>query len=106
MGRGEQVVGLLAVLQAKQVVAVFGPATGYLKRFAWQKGREEDFLSAGIGHFFANDLLDLSLHGKAKRQPGVNTGRGTANVARAKQKLVALYLSLGRVFAQCAKEQV
>ena len=82
------------------------PAVGGLVRLAWEKSWEEDFLGAGVGHFLADDLLDLCLHQKSEREPGVNTGSGSADVSGTEQKLVACYFGLGWVFAQSAQEQV
>ena len=55
VGRPEQVVVALAVLQAEDVVAVLGPATGGLVGLAGQQRREEQLLGADRVHLLADD---------------------------------------------------
>ena len=103
--RPEQHVGALAVGQPEQVVAVVGPATGRLVRFARQQRREEQFLGAHGVHLLAHDRLDLAQHPQPERQPGVHPRRGPPDVTRPHQQPVARQLGVGRVLAQGPQEQ-
>jgi hypothetical protein len=105
MSRSQKVIGLLAVLKPKQIVAVFVPATGRLKWFSWQQCWEENFLGSGIGHLFADDLLDASFDAKSKRQPGEDTGGIAANVTSTDEQSVAVYFGVGGILAQGAQKK-
>lgn len=74
MRGGEQVVGLVTVLQTEQVLAVFLPAVGGLIRLARQQRREVDLLGADAVDLLADDGLDLVEDLQTQRQPGPDTG--------------------------------
>ena len=104
MGRRQQVIGLMAVLQAEDVVAVFLPAVGGLIRLAWQQAGEVHFLGVDGGHFLADDVLDLVQHVQPQRQPGPDAGGRLAQVAGTLQQLVGYHIGVGGVFAQRAQK--
>ncbi len=104
MGRGQQVVGLVAVLQTEDVVAVFLPAVGGLIRLARQQSGEVDFLGVDGRHLLADDVLDLVQDIEAQRQPGPDARSGLAQVAGALQQLVRHDVGIGGVLAQGAQE--
>ena len=58
VGRPEQVVGVLAVLEAEDVVAVLGPPARRLEGLLGQQRREEQLLGADRVHLLADDGLD------------------------------------------------
>ena len=105
VGGAEQVVVALAVLEPEDAVAVLGPAPGRLVGLAGQQRREQQLLGADRVHLVADDLLDLAQHAQAERQPGVDAGRGPADVAGADQEAVARHLGVRRVIAQGADEE-
>ncbi len=105
MRRAEEVIRLLAVLEAEQVVAVLGPAVGLLVGLAGQQRREGDLLGADAVHFLAHDVLDVAQHLQAQRQPGVDAGGVASDVAGPDEELVAGDLGIGRVVPQGAQEQ-
>ena len=105
VGGPEQHVRALAVLQAEQIVAVFGPAVGGLVRLAGKQCREEQLLAAHGVHLLADHALDLAQRAQAQRQPGVHAGGGATHIACAHQQLVAGHFGIGGIFAQRAQEQ-
>ncbi len=105
VGRREEEVGALAVLQTEQVVAVLGPPTGRLVRFAGQQGGEVDFLEPGGVHLLADDPFDVAVHDPAERQPGEPTGGRPADVARPHQQAMAGDLGVSGVISQGPQEQ-
>ena len=106
VGRTKQHVGALAVFEAEQVVAVFGPAVGELVWFAWKKGWEQQLLCAHGVHFFTDDAFDLAQGAKPKWEPVVNARRGAADVACSDEQFVAWNFGIGWVFAQRAQEEL
>ena len=103
---GQQVVGTLAVLEPEQALAVLGPAVGGLVGLPGQQRREVDFLGADSGHFLADDGFDLAQHAQSQRQPGVDAGGRTADVACADQEPVAGHLGVDGIFTQGAQEKL
>ena len=87
VGGGQQVIGLVAILQTEDVIAVLLPAMGGLVGFARQQGREVHFLGADAVDLLADDGLDLVQHAQTERQPGPDTGCGLADIAGALQQL-------------------
>ena len=85
----EQVVGLLAVLEAEERVAVLGPAPGGLVGLLRQQRREVHLLAADRVHLLADDRLDPGQHLHAQRQPRVDAGRDATDVPGAHEQLVA-----------------
>ncbi len=64
------------------------------------------FVRPRVRHLFADDLLDARLDLQTQRQPGEDARRGTADVAGADEQTVRRDLGIGRVFAECAEEEV
>ena len=104
--RREQVVTALAVLEPEDVRPVLGPAARRLVRLLGQQRREVHLLGAGGGHLLADDRLHLGQHAQAERQPGVDAGRGAADVPGAHEETVAGDLGVDRVLAQRAEEEL
>ena len=105
VGRAEQVVGALAVLEAEDVVAVLGPAAGRLEGLLGQQRGEEQLLGADGVHLLADDPLDVAQHAQAEGQPRVDAGADAADVAGADEQAVARDLCVRRVLAKGSQEQ-
>ena len=105
VGRAEQVVGALAVLEAEDVVAVLGPAAARLEGLLGQQRREEQLLGADGVHLLADDPLDVAQHAQAEGQPRVDAGADPADVAGADEEAVARDLCVRRVLAKGSQEQ-
>ncbi|SIG97619.1 Uncharacterised protein [Mycobacteroides abscessus subsp. abscessus] len=101
----EDVVVLLPVLEAEEVGTEGLPAPGLLVHLGGQEGGEVDFLRPGAGHLLAHDRLDLPEHGESERQPRVDAGGRTADVAGAVEELVAGDFGADRVFLLGPDEQ-
>ena len=106
VGGSEKEIGAFAVLQTKQVVAIFGPAAGGFIDIAGQKGGKMHFLGTNGIHFFTNDVFHLAQDPPAQRQPGVATGGSPADVAGSEQQSVRGDFRIGRVIAEGANEEV
>ena len=106
VGGRQQVVGVLAVLQAEQALAVLGPAVRDLVGLTRQQGREVHLVRARRGHLLADDLLDPRLDAEADRQPREDARRLPADVAGAHEQAVAGHLGVGGIFAEGAEEVV
>ena len=104
MGRSQQVVGLMAILQAEDVVAILFPTVGGLIRFTRQQTGEVNFLSVDRSHFLTDDVFDLVQNIQAQRQPGPNTRSGLAQVAGTLQKLIRYNIGIGGILTQGAQE--
>ena len=102
---GEQIVGLVAVLQTEDVVAVLLPTVGRLIRLARQQRGEMHLLRADAVDLLADDLLDLVEHGQAERQPCPDAGRGLADIAGALEQFCGIDVCVCGVFAQRTQEQ-
>ena len=102
--RTEQNVVALAVLQAEQVVAVFGPSVGPLICITRQQCREVHFLEAGTIHFLAHDPLNIAEHEIPERQPREDARRDPTNEAGTRQQLVTRHNGVGRILTQGAQE--
>ncbi len=105
VGRTEEVVVALAVLQPEDAVAVLRPAPGRLVRLPGQQRGEAELLRADAVHLLADDALDLAQHLEPQRQPGVDAGRRPADVARAHQQPVARDLGVRGVLSEGPDEQ-
>ena len=101
----EQVVGALAVLEPEDVGAVVRPASARLVGLLGQQRRERQLLGADLVHLVADDVLDPAEDAEPQRQPRVDAGCGTADVAGADEQLVARHLGVVGVVAQGAHEQ-
>jgi hypothetical protein len=86
--------GSLAVLQTKEVVAIFGPATSEFVDITGKKCREVHFLGSHGIHLIANDGFDLAQNPPTKGEPGVSARGGTANESGSQEEAVARYLSV------------
>ena len=104
MRGGEQVVGLVTVLQTEQVLAVFLPAVGGLIRLARQQRREVDLLGADAVDLLADDGLDLVEDLQTQRQPGPDTRSRLAHIAGAQQQFRRIGVGVGGILAQRAQE--
>lgn len=105
VGGAEEVVAALAVVEAEQLGAVLLPAAGRLVGLLRQQRGERDLLAAHGVHLLADDPLDIGQDLLAERQPGPHAGGGAAHIAGAYQQLVAEYLGVRRVVAQCLDHQ-
>ena len=103
--RPQEVVGLFAVLEPEDVVAVLGPTAGRLVGLAGQQRREVDLLRTHRVHLLAHDALDVAQHPVAERKPGVDAGSRPTYVPGPHQQSVARYLSVGRILAKSSEEQ-
>ncbi len=101
----EEVVAALAVLEPEDVGAVVGPPVRRVVGLLGQQRGERQLLGAHVVHLLADDGLDPAQHPQAERQPGVDAGRGAADVAGADQQAVARDLGVVGVVAQGAHEQ-
>ena len=97
VGRRQQEVGALAILQAEEVVAVLGPAAARFVRFAGQQRREMDLLESGGVHLLTDDPLDVAIDEPAERQPRETTGGRSTDVAGSHEQAMARYLGIGRI---------
>ena len=106
MRGGQQVVGTMAVFQAKERVAVFVPATGFFVWFTWQECRKVDLMCPGGRHFFTDNALKPLFHAQPQREPGKDARRLTSNVTGPNKQFVAGYFSVSRVFSKRAKKVI
>ncbi len=106
VGRRQQEVVAVSVLQTKQVVAVFDPAIGCLVGLFRQQGREVDLLEARRVHLLAHDALDIAEDEPSQRQPGETSGRGPTDVAGPHEQSVRGQFGVRRVVAEGAEEEV
>lgn len=105
MRRCKQVIRLMAILQAEDVVAVLLPTVGRLVRLARQQGREVHFLRANAVDLLANDVFDLVENGEAERQPRPYARGGLANITGSLEQLCGIDVCVCGVFTQRAQEQ-
>ena len=103
--RREQVVGVLAIVQPEQAVAVVGPTAARLEDLARNECREVHLLRADPVHLLADDALDLAEYRQAHRQPRVDARRDATDEPAAHEQLVARHLRVRRVVAKRAQEQ-
>ena len=106
MCRCEQVIGVFAVLQAENSIAIFGPAAGNFVGLARKQRWKMNLLGSGAFHLVMNDVLDLASNAKSERQPGKDSRSLTTDVPGAHQQAVRRHFRVGRVFAQSANEQL
>ena len=104
MGRCQQVVGLMTILQTEDVVAILFPTMGGLIRLTRQQTGEVNFLGVDRSHFLTDDVFDLVQNIQTQRQPGPNTRSGLAQVAGALQKLIRYDICIGGILTQSAQE--
>ena len=105
VGRSQEIVPALTVLQLEQSRTIFIPAIGRLVRLCRKKRRKVNFLSADTVHLFTNNCLYLAQQTQAKRKPRVDTGGSTTNVARTDKELMGNNFGISRIFAQSAQEE-
>jgi hypothetical protein len=101
----EEVVGVLAVLEAEDVVAVLVPAAGGLVGLTREQRGEEQLLGAHRVHLLADDRLDAAQHLEPEREPRVDAGAHAPDVAGPHEQLVARDLGVRRVLAKGSQEQ-
>ena len=102
--RGQEVVRVLAVLQAEDAVAVRLPSAGLLVGITRHQRGEVHFVRTGVRHLVADDRLDLGLDPQAQRQPREDARRLAPDVTGADQQPVRRDLGVGGVFAERAEE--
>ena len=106
MRRREQVIGIFAILQAKNPVAIFGPAASDFIRLTRKKRGKMHVLCAGTFHLIVNDLLDLAPNAKPQRQPREDSGSLATDIPGAHEESVRRHFRVGRVLAQGTHEQL
>ena len=104
--RRQQVVGVLAILQPEDPVAVLLPSTGRLVRLPRHERREVHLLGPRRGHLLADDALEAVLHPEPERQPGEDARSLPADVPGADEQPVTGDLGIRGIFSECAEEQV
>ena len=105
VGRPEEVVGVLAVLEPEDVGAVLGPPVGRLVGLTRQQRGEGHLLRADGVHLLADDCLDPPQHPQTEREPGVDARSVAPDVAGPDQQPVARDLGVRRILAKSADEQ-
>ena len=104
VGRAEQHLAVVPVLQPQHLRAIGVVAAGLLPQVRGLDRRHQDFLGAGGVLLLADDLLDLLQHPPAERQPGIDAGAGLPDHAGAQHQPVGGDLRLGRGFLQRGQE--
>jgi hypothetical protein len=105
VGHAEAEIGALAVLEAKHGVAHDGPAAGLLPRLARQEGGEKELLADGV-HLFADDGDDLVERSLAEEEVVIDARAELADVAGAKEELVAGHFGVCRGLAKSGDEEL
>ena len=105
MRGGKKVVGLVPVLEAENIVAVFFPAVGHLIWFTRHHRGEMDFLGTYAVYLFPDNSLDPVQHTESQRQPGIQPRPDFAHVSCTYEEFRRINVSVGRVVAQSAQEQ-
>jgi len=106
VGRAEEVVAALAVLEAEQLGAVLVPAARGVVRLPRQQGGEQHLLGADRVHLLTDDPLHVGEDLLAEGQPRPDAGRRAADVAGPDEQLVAEDLGVRRVVTQRLRHQL
>ena len=104
--RGQDVAGLVPVVEPEHAVAVLGVATRDLVGLLGKKRGEMHLVRAGGGHLLADDVLDARLDPQADGQPGEDARSLPADVAAAHEQAMAGDLRIGGIFAEGTEEIV
>ena len=104
VGRPEQHLAIVAVLEAQHLGAVGVVAAALAPQIGRLDGRHQHFLRARGVLLLAHDALDVAQHAQAERQPGIDAGAGLADQAGAQHQAVRHDLRLGRILLQGRQE--
>ena len=104
VGRAEQHVAFVPVLDAQHLLAVRLVAAGFAPEVGRLDGRHEEFDRAGAVLLLADDGVDLVEHPEPQRQPGIDARRFLADHAGAQHQAVRDDLRLLRIFAKNGQE--
>ena len=104
VGRPEQHVALVPVLDAQHLLAVIVVAAGFAPEIGRLDRRHQQFDRAGAVLLLAHDRADLLEHAQAERQPGVDARRLLADHAGAQHQPMRDDLRLFRRFLQDGQE--
>jgi hypothetical protein len=106
VGRADDEVALVAVLEAQQFRAVFRSAPGFFPQFEGLYCRHQQFDGPGAVHFLAHDVFDLAQHAQAHRHPGVDATRQATDQSGAQHQLVADDFGVGGSFLEGGDEEL
>ena len=95
---------VLAIFQAKHLVADRVPTARFFPNFSRVQRRQVKLLAADAVHFFAQDLHDLQRDALAQRQVGIDAGAKLADQTGAQQKFVRNDFGVCRIFAKSGNE--
>ena len=90
----------MAVTDAQHLLAVILVAPALAPQLGGLDGRHQQFLRARRVLLFAHDALDVLQHAKARRQPGVDAGRGLPHQAGTQHQPVRGDLRFGGCLLQ------
>jgi hypothetical protein len=105
VGRPDEEVGALAVLEAQELRSVPVPAPALLPQLRRHRGRQQHLLRARAVHLVADDVLHLLQHPPAQRQKGVHAGGDPADETAADHEHVAHDLSVRGALLQGGHER-
>ena len=100
VGRPHAELGLLAVLEPQQLLAVIVPAPGFLPQLGRHHRRHEQFDGARARHLFADDVLHLADGAQPEGQVAVDAGGDLADHAGPQHELVTDHLGIGGGFLE------
>ena len=104
VGRPEQHVALVPILDAQHLLAVVVVASALAPQIRGLDGRHQQLDRAGAVLLLAHDLADLVEHAQAERQEGINPGRLLPHHAGAQHQPMRDDLGLLRRLAQDRQE--
>src|SRR5690606_20142376 len=100
VGRAEQQVAFVPILDAQHLLAVIIVATAFAPQIGGLDGRHHDFLVAGPVLFLTNDLADLDQHALTEWQPRKAAGSLLPDHAGAQHHAVRDDLRFAEIFLQ------
>jgi hypothetical protein len=106
VGRADDEVAVVAVLEAQQLGAVEIPAAGFLPQLGGLHGGHQHLDGAGTVHFFPDDRLDLAQGAQAQGHPGVDAAGEAFDQAGTHHQLVADDFGVGRGFLEGGEEEL
>ena len=104
VGRAEQHVALVAILDAQHLLAIVVVAAAFAPQLGRLDGRHQDFQRAGPVLLLAHDAADLVENALSQRQPGEAAGRLLADHAGPQHQAVRDDLGLARILFQYGQE--